>query len=311
MKTKDGKYLEYLVQLIEKSISPDSIVERDINLPILHSRTGETTQCDLVIRTGKLPRETLTIVEVQDRISRVKPNDFRGWQRKREEVGAQHLICVSRKEFPKSIKEKAAQSGNTICLITIKELTAQEIPMGLFNFRFQHLTFKLVALHRVAIWVSKGDENSFANLKGQNIKEIDNRFSFDKKTLISFQSICLSLLRKKEQGENAGRYLLKHEAWDIPTLYYNIDGSFVKIGLEVDFEWDTDVIEIPMSILSYEQFEYGALAWVVEALHESTDGLIGWKIPVTKVGGHYQFNNLSMHMPYKEFFVEIKIFPPL
>lgn len=116
---KDGKQLEHLVHLIEKSISPGAKVELDVDMPILNSRIGATTQCDIVIRSGTPPRQTITIVEVQDRAGQVKPNDFRGWKQKREDVGAQHLICVSRQEFPKSIKEQAALSGNSILLINL------------------------------------------------------------------------------------------------------------------------------------------------------------------------------------------------
>src|SRR5882757_4539567 len=92
-KKNDGKYFEKIVHLLEQSLDPESKVEHDVKLPILHSPSGETAQCDIVITSGKKPRETLTLIEVQDRSSKVKPNDFRGWLKKVEEVGAQHLIC--------------------------------------------------------------------------------------------------------------------------------------------------------------------------------------------------------------------------
>lgn len=69
---KDGKQLEQLVHLIEKSIEPNAQVEHNVQMPILNSRIGATTQCDIVIRTGTPPRQTITLVEVQDRGSQVK-----------------------------------------------------------------------------------------------------------------------------------------------------------------------------------------------------------------------------------------------
>lgn len=110
----DGSFLERLVQLIEQSIAPDAHIQRNVKLPNLGSKSGATTECDIVIRNGPPFRETVTIVEVKDRERPVDINMFRGWQQKLEDVGAQHLYCVSRKPFPESIKEKAALSGNTI-----------------------------------------------------------------------------------------------------------------------------------------------------------------------------------------------------
>ncbi len=52
MKNNDGKYLEKLVQLIEKSIDPNAIIDHDVQMPILTSQIGATTQCDVVIKTG-------------------------------------------------------------------------------------------------------------------------------------------------------------------------------------------------------------------------------------------------------------------
>ncbi len=127
------KFTEYLVQLIEKSIDPDSTVEHNAFLPDLTSTNGTTRQCDIIIRKGTPPRETITLVEVQDRIEKVELNQFQGWVSKMKDVGAQHLICVSRAGFPDSIKEKAKQSGNTIRLVTITKTDANKIPINLFG----------------------------------------------------------------------------------------------------------------------------------------------------------------------------------
>jgi hypothetical protein len=107
----DGTFLEKLVQLIEQSLALDAIVERNVKLPILDSRIGATAQCDIVILTGKPPRETLTIVEVQDREKPVDINMFRGWQQKLQDVGAQHCIVYPDKPFRKASKKKHPYRG--------------------------------------------------------------------------------------------------------------------------------------------------------------------------------------------------------
>jgi hypothetical protein len=85
--SSNGKNFESLIELIERSVSVGSKVERDIRLPVVSSKTGRSAQCDLVIWSGDGARKTLSIVEVQDRNSRVKPNEFRGWLKKLEDVG--------------------------------------------------------------------------------------------------------------------------------------------------------------------------------------------------------------------------------
>src|SRR5947209_1625076 len=92
------KTVEKVVALLEKSLAPEARVRHNVKLPCL--TTGHEEQCDVVIEMGEEPRVTRTIVEVQKRNERVKPNDFRGWCQKMRDVGANRLICVSAKPFP-------------------------------------------------------------------------------------------------------------------------------------------------------------------------------------------------------------------
>src|SRR5262245_34041538 len=92
------RMVEKVVALLEKSLTPDARVKHNVKLPCL--TTGHEEQCDVVIEMGQAPRVTRTIVEVQKRNERVKPNDFRGWCQKMRDVGANRLICVSAKPFP-------------------------------------------------------------------------------------------------------------------------------------------------------------------------------------------------------------------
>jgi hypothetical protein len=293
MITNDGKYLEYLVQLVEKSISPDSIVEHDIKLPILNSREGATTQCDIVIRTGNKPRETITIIEIQDRKSQVKPNDFRGWQQKLQDVGAQHLICVSRKEFPSSIKEKAAMSGNTVRLMTLKELSAEQIPLNFFKHQFRCIQFDVTQI-AIKYSIPQSVSQKVAKiLKGENLNQ--KLFSINKVQFISIYQICRNSSKPKE-NQKKGRNKLKFNIHKKP-IYYYYNEEFIPIGIEMEYEWINDVVEVPVSTISYEQNDFGSLAWVIEATHNSPRGFASFKIPVTYNGKVYQIRNMMMNIP--------------
>lgn len=286
----NGKNLEYLVQLIEKSISPDSIVEHNVKLPILNSPKRRTTQCDIVIRTGKKPRETITIVEVQDRTNRVKSNDFRGWQRKLTEVGAQHLICVSRHEFPNSIKEQAASSGNIIRLITLKELSAEQIPLNFFKPKFTHRYFNITTFHYINLGISKTDLIKGYKPPTRLLNHNQKFFSVDKVELVSILNLCSTYFKPKEK-QTKGRDRLKFDYKENP-IYYSHNGIFIKAELDLEFEWMNETIEIPIVTISYEQNNYGTLAWVLEAAYQSPQGFVSFKMPTIYNGETYEIKDI-------------------
>lgn len=92
------RLIERAVALLEKTLTPDALIEHNKQLP--ETASGNLRQCDVVIRYGKPPRSTLTIVEVQDRNKKLEIGTYDGWCQKREKLGAQHLICVSAHAFP-------------------------------------------------------------------------------------------------------------------------------------------------------------------------------------------------------------------
>lgn len=117
--------MEKVVSILEKHISAEVNVSHDVELPVLNSSSGRTRQCDVVIVTGTGARQTTTIVEVQKRKSKPDINTFNGWIGKLEEVGGQHLICVSEAGFPKSVLEKARAIGPKVRLLTLTQLEAE------------------------------------------------------------------------------------------------------------------------------------------------------------------------------------------
>ena len=77
---------ERVVKVVEQAIAPDARVEHNFFLPEL-ANPSTRRQCDVVVRVGKLPRQTKTIIEVQDRSDKVDINTFDGWHEKQKRVG--------------------------------------------------------------------------------------------------------------------------------------------------------------------------------------------------------------------------------
>lgn len=297
---KDGKQLEQIVHLIEQSISPNAKVEHDVDMPILNSNIGATTQCDVVIRSGERPRQTVTIVEVQDRNSKVKPNDFRGWRKKLEDVGAQHLICVSRQEFPKSIKEQALDSGNSIILITFKETNPDNLPIDFVTFNYQYSNFQITALNKVQPTISKSEAVSLGIRDTLLSKDIINSnelcWSLDKNHLVSLYLLCRDYYQKPEDlTEGAGT--INFDIKKDPSLYYSVNGIFIRSGLNCEFEWTHEIISQPVSVFSYEENEFGTMAWVVEIFHDSPKGKIVLRIPIIKSDDYYIIRSVHAEIP--------------
>jgi len=143
------KIKEKIVTILERHLSHGAKIERDQNLKVITSKSGRTRQCDVVITEGTKARPTISIVEVQQRDSKPSIGDFSNWLIKMEEVGAQHLICVSEKGFPASIIEKAEERGPSVRLLTLKELEHSDTPfqLGFFSDELQVVRYdKLVGL---------------------------------------------------------------------------------------------------------------------------------------------------------------------
>ena len=307
----DGKDFEHLVKLVEQSISPDSIVEHDVNLPVIGSESGRTRQCDVVIRTGQKPRETITIVEVQDRTSKPDRNTFGGWLDKLNDVGAQHLICVSRHDFPTSIKEKAFKLGGKVRLVTFKELNAVDIP---FNFTVKLKRGVHAKAANTNISVSKSELETLGIVdvfeKKYNGVQLDNNeqcWSLDKKKLVSLNTLFQdSFVRPEGKSEGEGRLFFDQE--EGPELYLFIEDHFIRVGLENNYMWSLKETELPLSVLSYEQNDAGILAWFAEASYETENGPISIKVPFVKTDkGVNRTDRIVINCPPEEFPVSVDL----
>lgn len=300
----DGKEFERLVHLIERSIGPGAALEHDVQLPVIGSPSGRTRQCDLVIRTGSKPRDTITIVEVQDRTRPIEVNTFGGWLTKLDEVGAQHLICVSRHDFPESIKEAATDRGNTVRLITLKELNAELIPLDFFNMSFEYDHFEVTKFSEVLCGTKKteiealGIRDAYEDLKSRNsLTNVNARlWSLDGKEFLSMYELCRMFGNVPySDGEGDGEISFNRE--EEPALYIHVDGHFPRVALDFKFHWTREISIKPMSVLSYEQEDAGTLAWVVEISHDTLKGPISFKAPIVRVDEGFRMGGVQLQMP--------------
>lgn len=296
---KDGKQFEHLIHLIERTITPRSIVEHNVGMPILNSRSGATTQCDIVIRSGTKPRQTITIVEVQDRSSKVKPNDFRGWKQKLKDVGAQHLLCVSRQEFPGSIKEQATLSGGSIILMTLKEADPQSIPLDFSGLRYEYEYLNLISVNKVKVTlpdsenISRDVYDTISNASG-NVNDLC--WSEDGQNPVSLHWLCRKYFKFPEDSIS-GIGNMNFSLNDGPLLYFLAGSVSQQIGLDCEFEWEHEVIKRSISVLAYEQDQFGAMAWVAEVVHDSLKGKIVLRMPIVERDGRYLVRTIYAELP--------------
>lgn len=250
---------EKLVKLIEKSISPDSIVEHNVMLPDLTSTKNNKRQCDIVITTGSNNRQTKTIVEVQKRKSKFDINTFQGMVQKMRDVGAQHLICVSIAGFSKTIIEKARQSGGTIRLVTLNKHEPDNFPIKLPGLFVERIMSKL-DIQEYPIIDFKSDTDISIRLDEMEfeISNIKEKFNYTKLA----EYYVSNILKPKES--------LTHTI-NLPTKDFDLKIHYKNQVFNVAlFRWKINVIvethDIPVYAYSYEQIDSGSLAWVLESI---------------------------------------------
>lgn len=257
MNDPDWLSTEKLVRLIEKSISPDSIVEHNVYLLDLTSKANKKRQCDIVIRTGNDTRQTITIVEVQNRKSKFNITFFQGLLQKMRDVGAQHLICVSTIGFSKTIIEKVRQLGGTVRLVTLTKHEPSNLPIDFVQltvnqyssfYYFEELpeisffdnSGELIPLEEIKFIVSALPDEEF------DIYELAQRFV---KLLKPQESAIYVMLFPSIDSTLKIRY--KDRIFDVQKFSWNI---YVEVTKH----------EIPVEAYSYDQLDSGSLAWVLE-----------------------------------------------
>ena len=287
---------EKLVHLIESSLNKDSEVLHNQQLPVINCPTGRTRQCDIVIVSGNISRKTTTIVEVQNRKSKVDINTFIGWLGKMEEVGAQHLICVSMKPFPKSIIEKAKQKGNSVLLINLNDNNEiSKIPPNILMSKSSFHNFDIHEIFELTLGLNQKELDQYgikeSDIKLDHFTANTKAFSFDKKTIFSIHEISLEVIKSLEYKVNEVFEIIYTEEQDL-YLYFN--DFFLKLReFSVKIKWSNTVREMIPTIISYEQIGDGVLAWVVDFNYKEDDKYINVKATFVVKGDKIEINLMS------------------
>ncbi|MGI2134029.1 hypothetical protein ACRN93_22280 [Shewanella baltica] len=285
---KLGDDLEKIVELIERSISPSSVISQNVMLPVLNSQTGRTRQCDVVIESGPEFRRNVTIVEVQDRKSQVNIATFNDWLQKLDDVGANGLICISRNEFPESVKEVARFEGNRVLLVNLKEETPESLPLNFLSFYVSYENVCITGIDVLSCCVEKGSID-LKLVDRQLIHSNEKIWSRDKIYNMSFVELISPLIKELHEGskgvvKDVATFTFENDRRLV--LYCYINGEYVRVGLNVTARYTYDIHLLSMAVSSYEQIEHGTLAWVFEIDHETSNGKIKTKVPVIKHGNN-------------------------
>ncbi len=277
MKEKDWLSKEKLVQIIEKSISPEATVEHNIRLTDLTSKNNKKRQCDVVIRSGKNERETITIVEVQSRTTKFNITTFQGLIQKMRDVGAQHLICVSTTGFSSTIVEKAKELGGTVRLVMLNKYEPEEIPLNL-NLPKLNLERFITSYESEGPPEIKFNSNSKI---GFHLDEMNFKVS-GREEIFNYHELNNFYLTHILKPNSGGIYTIKFPLGNIKLfISHNQDNYDVTY-----YSWNVNVtlekFVIPVYAYSYEQLESGALAWVLESISTIKDITRVVRMPIVK-----------------------------
>ena len=267
--------MERVVALLEKSLSPDARVFHNVKLPCL--TTGHSEQCDVVVEMGQVPRVIRTIVEVQKRNERVKPNDFRGWCQKMRDVGANRLICVSAKPFPRSIKDKVAKElGPTVLLVLLKALEANQWPFQIVNHSIKVLKPIVKVKSDIGpnpLLLFNPHNNPFAEFTDELLpsSSFGNVIQREGKAdLLPIQNLIdesLSLINERPELNRLREGIHTVELrWRPQGTSLCLNGRVAPIQeVRVVVTIEYSALLLPFEVLSYTQEGHDTLAWLVRA----------------------------------------------
>jgi hypothetical protein len=262
--TPRWRFIERTVAVLEKFITPGARVQLDIKLPVLGGKRRR--QCDVVVWTGTAPRETLTIVEVQDRRRPVGIEVFDGWCRKRERLGAQHLICVSAKGFTKGVQEDAARQGGTVRLVT---LTEPRVPPTFFQAKSVLVNIEVLIKRDITAVFADRIPPEISGLRVDSKAFVVPGCSEPRSLMEIAEAEWLARRVTGLATRSLGRQIQREYriAWPDSQVRFPTDSASVPVP-EI---FVVDVVEhmgydMPVRLAAYEQIGYGAaLAWMVMA----------------------------------------------
>ena len=265
----DWKLVEEVAALLEKSITPSAKVELNVKLPVIGK--SRRRQCDVVITWGEEPRQITAIVEVQKRNRKPDLNTFHGWYNKMQEVGAQFLICVSMKGYPKSIVDEVkTRFGPTVRLLTLSQLQEPKIPGLIFVSPFivhKHPHFSIEEAGPGLKVEQQPPITEITLETNDKIFSLNNRPKLYSLNDLAAQALKLYITTNFLQKgiDEPLKYSREMDlgSTKIDLWFHWENKKFKVLRLPIKLIVETKVFQIPLAIFSYRQeFIEGDLAWI-------------------------------------------------
>ncbi len=297
-KKPDWKQREKVVSLIEKAISPNAKVDHNVWLPDLTGSSSKR-QFDVVIWAGEPPRETITVVEVQERDAQFDILTFDGLVTKMVKVGAQHLICVSSQPFPKSIIKEAEKRGPTVRLITMSQLEAGRWPVGIHRNSIIVLDREILNISKVMIGAPKGMRpiKNKQEFTGQEtpftIEGIEGKLSF----IDLFTYFLDNHIDGSMHFPDGKHKVAVHLPGANERIFWTGGDSIIPVvAIDFEVEMKGTTTEIPITCSDYQQISDDEnLAWIMEASGFFKGQEVNFQITLTSQGdGTYKAKNWNV-----------------
>ena len=274
-----NNYHDFIQQLIKRSIENNIEVQKNILL----NRNDSSSKfiADFFFIDIVQDKRCETIVKILEEECTL--SDINEFQTILLKTGCDRLLLISKTAFSNKIKQEVSKNISNIFLISVNANDAENAPLDYFKINYIHTNPKITAIHNSILGILKEDEHLFVDLKGKSLADLGNNFSIDKTNLISFNTLCLRHIKRKK-GNLKGTTTINYKPRDETHLYYKIGENFVKVGLEVEFEWEIEEKSLLMQILSFDKNSQGVSIWNLETHIETHTGFQQLKIPVIKYG---------------------------
>lgn len=200
-----------------------------------------------------------------------------------KQVGAQHLICVSKRGFTDSAKQDAMARGPTVRLMTLKQLEEGVGPLQVGIGSFSMMEFRTGPFHADwNIWIddivkealSDGRAEANIHLELRFDRNLAALYQVGRSTPASFNGLIeerrTALFKSRQLGEGLHKVKLLSEA---DGIFDYIDGATKhRFTFDVTDTIQVNYRHVPMTCLSYEQEQIdGALAWIMNASFSLND----------------------------------------
>lgn len=272
-------YKEYIYQLLNNSIDTKTKLSSDLPIPIIDS--FETYLSDFTLDKSIATNRDLTIIKIIDEQCTIDLIEM--FKQLLINTNAQSIILISKNEFLPDVKEYIVTKSKNIFLITVEINQALNIPLRFFNIKYNYSNMGMKSLSKPTIGVLEADQHLFETYKNIPLLELGAIFSIDKVSLLNFQSLCLTFVKPKE-NQTTGHAKLSFKPNGLQEIYCKINDDFIKIGIEAEFDWITEIVELRMPILTFDKAQTGVSIWKIETFIEFENKFSPLSFRVLKYG---------------------------